>query len=126
MLYNPTRDPRLVSKRSCLQCLKLLFFVASVLALSCGTGSAGGWYVGNTASGEWIMYKHVWLTQGNYRFTARAGSTADGSKLRVEVDGAVVQGSVPVPNTGRPDSFTYVHLGTRSISEDYHDIKVYF
>jgi hypothetical protein len=110
----------------CLQLLKLFFFVASVLALSCGTGSAGSWYVANTASSEWIVYKNVWLSQGSYRFTARAASTANGSKLRIEVDNVVVQWSVPIPNTGRPDSFTYVSLGNRSISQGYHDIKVFF
>jgi hypothetical protein len=93
------------------------------LSLSC---YGGGWYVGNMAPGEWIQYQHVWLTNGHYRFTARAGAATNGATLHLEIDGASVQSGVAVPNTSRPDSLANVHLGSSQVSQGYHDLRVVF
>jgi hypothetical protein len=86
----------------------------------------GGWYVANTTAKENIRYKRVWLSAGTYRFTARAGSAVAGAKLHVEVDDTPLMLGVPVPRTGRADSFTHVHLGTKALTQGYHDLKVVF
>ncbi|MDB6065722.1 MAG: Coagulation factor 5/8 type domain protein [Pedosphaera sp.] len=86
----------------------------------------GGWYVGNTASGEWIQYTNVWLSAGNYRFTANAGSPSAGAMLHVEVDGVTLMPAVAVVDTGRIDSFAPVHLGSASLSQGYHTLRVVF
>jgi len=86
----------------------------------------GGWYVANTASGEWVQYQNVWLASGNYRFTAHVASAVSGSTFHLEIDGAAVQSGISVPNTGRADSFTNVHLGHTSVSQGYHTLKVVF
>ena len=45
------------------------WWVLLLLAMSyLGTGQscyAGGWYVGNTAPGEWVQYTNVWLAGGH-------------------------------------------------------------
>lgn len=92
-----------------------------------GTAALGsGWYVGNTDSGEWIEYRNVKLAEGDYRFTARAGSTSFGNTLRFEIDNVPVQSNVNVPNTGRWDAFLNVHLGHTHVSAGYHNLKLYF
>src|SRR5258708_39233926 len=86
----------------------------------------GGWYLGNTASGEWIQYTNVWLSAGSYRFTANAGSPAAGTVVHLEIDGVNIRPAVAVPNTGRIDSFAPVHLGSTNLSQGYHTLRVVF
>jgi len=87
---------------------------------------AGGWYVGNTNSNEWIKYNQVYLTNGTYRFVARVASPVNGATVHMEVDGIAVQSNVSVPNTGRADSFTNIYLGSKAVSQGNHDLKVVF
>ncbi len=101
----------------------LLFFAGITVAVPC---FGGGWYVGNTAPGEWIQYTNVWLAGGHYRFTARAGAPTNGAVLHLEIDGAAVVSGVAVPNTGRPDSFSYVPLGSTQVPQGYHNLRVVF
>src|ERR1039457_1248324 len=86
----------------------------------------GGWYVGNTAAGEWVQYTNVWLAGGTYRFTANAEAVSNGAKLHLEIDGAAVQGGVAVPNTGRSDVFGYAYLGSKTMSAGKHNLRVVF
>jgi hypothetical protein len=51
----------------------LFIFGLLLIALS-RSCFGGGWYVGNTAAGEWIQYTNVWLSASSYRFTDNAGS----------------------------------------------------
>jgi hypothetical protein len=87
---------------------------------------ASGWYVANTAPSEWIRYKKVYLAAGTYRFTARTASPVGGSTIHFEVDNVPVRTGVVVPNTGRADTFAYVHMGTQTVSQGYHDLKIVF
>jgi fibronectin type 3 domain-containing protein len=98
----------------------------ALVLLAAKTCPAGGWYVGNTATGEWIQHTNVWLSAGNYRFTANAGSPAAGAVFHLEIDGVTIRPAVAVPNTGRADSFAYVHLGSAAVSEGYHNLRVVF
>ena len=98
----------------------LLWFVTAGISLG------GGWYVGNTSPGEWIQFTNVWLTAGSYRFTANAGSPSAGATMHLEVDGTVTTPGVVVPNTGRTDSFSPVHLGVTNLSQGYHTLRIVF
>jgi len=103
--------------------------IGSLLALALFTNDplhGGGWYVGNTAGGEWIQYDKVYFSSGSYRFTGRVACTTSNSVIRVEVDGTAVQLNVPVPNTGRADSFTNLHLGQTNISQGTHTLRIVF
>jgi hypothetical protein len=86
----------------------------------------GGWYVGNTAAGEWVQYTNVWVSAGSYRFTANAGSPAAGAALHLEIDGVAAGPSVAAPNTGRVDSFGFVHLASANLAQGYHTLRVVF
>jgi hypothetical protein len=104
------------------------WLVAAVLVFGEGISSvvAGGWYVANTAPTEWIRYQRVYFSAGTYRFTARAGSPVGGATIRLEIDNVPVKAGVVVPNTGRMDAFDYVHLGSATVTQGYHDLKVVF
>jgi hypothetical protein len=103
-----------------------LFLIGVLLFVVVRPCFGGGWYVGNTASGEWIQYTNVWLSAGNYRFTANAGSPSAGARLHLEVDGVTLMPAVPVSDTGRIDSFAPVHLGSASLSQGYHTLRMVF
>jgi fibronectin type 3 domain-containing protein len=116
-----------LEKRAFLHPLSSFVFIFLLtLSVLAPTAKAGGWYVANTAPTEWIQYKRVYLTAGTYRFTARVGATAAGATFHAEVDGSVVQSGIAVPNTGRADAFTYVHLGNKALAQGYHDLKIVF
>lgn len=102
--------------------------LAGLIALSALSlpANAGGWYVANTAPTETIRYQRVYFSGGTYRFTARAGSPEAGATMHLEVGNAAVLKNVAVPNTGRSDTFAYVHLGTKAISQGHHDLRIVF
>ncbi|MDB6018240.1 MAG: Coagulation factor 5/8 type domain protein [Pedosphaera sp.] len=102
-------------------------FIIGLLLFAVGRPCfGGGWYVGNTAPGEWIQFTNVWLSAGNYRFTANAGSPSNGVLMHLEIDGVNIRPGVAVPNTGRIDSFAPVHLGSTNLSSGYHTFKAVF
>src|SRR5690242_18430362 len=103
--------------------LILIVFVEIGFASQC---MGGGWYVGNTAPGEWIQYTNVWLAGGHYRFTARAGAVTNEASLHLEIDGTTVQSGMAVPDTGSPIIFDYVHLGSVQVSQGHHTLRVVF
>lgn len=102
------------------------FYLTCCALLLTANAFAGGWYVGNTSPTEWIRYKRVWLSDGAYRFTARAGASSANASLHLEINNATVLAGVPVPNFGRPDSFTNVHLGRATLAQGYYDLKIVF
>src|SRR5260370_19899187 len=102
-------------------------WVSAVICFVVGTPCfGGGWYVGNTAAGEWIQFTNVWLSAGSYRFTANAGSPTAGAALHLEIDGTAAGPTVAAPNTGRVDSFGFVHLASANLAQGYHTLRVVF
>src|SRR5258706_10934500 len=106
--------------------IRPLFTIGFLLFVLCRSCFGGGWYVGNTAPGEWIQYTNVWLSAGSYRFTANAGSPSNNVFMHLEVDGVNIRPNVAVPNTGRVDSFAPAHLGSVSLSQGYHTLRAVF
>lgn len=105
---------------------KLALALMTTLLSANPLASAGGWYLGNTKADEWIEYRDVKVAPGTYRITARVGTAYSGKTIRAEIDSTVVTANVPVPNTGRPDAFTYVYLGSRVLNSNAHKIRIYF
>ena len=102
-------------------------FVIGLLFLAVSRSCfGGGWYVGNTAPGEWIQFTNVWLSAGSYRFTANAGSPSGEAAMHMEVDGVSIGSSVAVPDTGRVDTFSPVHLGCATLAQGHHVLRVVF
>ncbi|MBR6310616.1 MAG: DUF5010 domain-containing protein [Paludibacteraceae bacterium] len=81
------------------------------------------WYVGNTAPGEWIEYKKVWLSAGHYRFTAKVKADKTEQTVHLEVNNQNLIDGVQVPVT---DNFSNVHLGSIQLAEGYYDLKLVF
>lgn len=84
-----------------------------------------GWAVGWTDPNEWIQFKEVPLSEGTYRFSARASSGGSGKRARLEVDG-VSLGSVTVPFGGGWDVFDTFSLGSKFVSHGRHSLVVVF
>lgn len=87
---------------------------------------AASWYVGNTSAGDTVKYRKVYFAAGSYRFTARTGAAAAGKTIQLKVGGVTLRPGVAVPNTGRVDTFGYVHLGSRTLSAGTHDLEILF
>ena len=86
--------------------------------------STNNWYVGNTQAGEWIKYKKVWLSKGNYRFSMQGVAGIKHQKVHLEIEGQKLP-SIVVP-TNDSLAFEYCHLGNTALSEGYYDIKLVF
>jgi hypothetical protein len=84
-----------------------------------------GWVVGWTDAGEWIQFTEVMLSEGTYRFSARASSGASGRTVQLKVDG-VSLGSVTVPFGGSWDAYDIFTLGTAYVSHGRHTLQVVF
>jgi hypothetical protein len=87
--------------------------------------STNNWYVGNTRPGDWIKYKQVWLSAGQYRFTANAVAKDGNRSMHLEINGATVKTGAPVPANAE-NRFELLHLGYKNLAEGYYDIKLVF
>lgn len=106
--------------------MKVISILCGMFLFATISCHAGGWYVGNTAPGEWIQFTNVWLAGGSYRFTANAGSPSAGAAMHMAVDGVPIGSSVAVPDTGRVDAFSPVYLGSATLSQGYHTLQAVF
>jgi hypothetical protein len=102
----------------------LLYFLFMHSLFSFAQVSTNNWYVGNTQAGEWIKYKKVWLSAGDYRFTVQGVASEDNQKVHLQVGGQTFK-SVVVP-ANSSFTFVYTHLGHARFSEGYYDIKLFF
>jgi Domain of unknown function (DUF5010)/DUF5010 C-terminal domain len=84
-----------------------------------------GWAVGWTDAGESIQLNEVSLSEGSYRFSARASSGAGGRTVQLKIDG-VSLGSVAVPFGGSWDAYDTFTLGTAFVGHGRHTLQVVF
>ncbi|SEL45798.1 Carbohydrate binding module (family 6) [Stigmatella aurantiaca] len=78
-----------------------------------GAIPGGGYHVGWVSSAEWLEYTVNVASSGTYTVSARvATQTANGSSLRLAVDGQKV-GTLAVPNTGEWQTYTTVSTQVR-------------
>lgn len=103
--------------------ITLFCFTVSVAAQE--SVSPNNWYVGHTEAGEWVKFKKVWLSAGNYRFTTRAVAASSGNSVHLELNGQTLTTHVEIPSNGK-DTFQLVHLGSKYLYDDYYDIKFVF
>jgi hypothetical protein len=68
------------------------------MAATSDTG--GGYVVGWTAAGEWLLYTVNVATAGTYTLDVRLSSNGVGGTFHVEVNGVDKTGTIAVPNTG--------------------------
>ncbi|SET21119.1 family 43 glycosylhydrolase [Stigmatella erecta] len=88
-----------------------------------GAIPGGGYHVGWVSSSEWLEYTVNVASSGTYTVSARvATQTANGSSLRLAVDGQKV-GTLTVPNTGEWQTYTTVSTQV-SLPAGTHVIQV--
>ncbi len=94
---------------------------------SCDTNLVSPYVVNNFATGEWMNYTVNVATAGSYTFQLLAANNYSSAQpaFHVEVDGAKVTGSVPVPNTGAWCTFKWVPTPAVSLAAGTHVVKVY-
>ncbi|HEX8963118.1 MAG TPA: carbohydrate-binding protein, partial [Rhodocyclaceae bacterium] len=88
--------------------------------------AGGGYVVNNFAAGEWMNYTVNATTSGSYTFQLRAANNYGGGKpaYHLEVDGAKVTGSIPVPNTGAWCTFQWVPAPAINLTAGQHVVKI--
>lgn len=102
----------------------LVLFQLLLVVSTSAQVSTNNWYVGNTEADEWIKYKRVWLSAGNYRFTMQGVASKEDQKVHLEINGQSL-GSITIP-INNSHSFEYVHIGHKKFSEGYYDLKLVF
>ena len=85
----------------------------------------GGFYVGQTADGEFLTYTVNVPETGNYRLAARVATILGGTSIRLLVDGEDQTGEVPVPNTGSFTNMTNVGLANDvRLTQGVHQVRI--
>jgi hypothetical protein len=62
--------------------------------------TGGGYNLGWTKAGEWLIYSVNVTASGTYSVDVRAASNGTGGTLHIEVDGVDKTGTIAIPNTG--------------------------
>lgn len=86
--------------------------------------SSGAYNVAYIATGEWLAYDVNVATAGSYRFVVRAATPYAGKKIRVEIDGVNVTGSITLPNTGGWQSWADVSSSPVALTTGPHTLRI--
>lgn len=86
--------------------------------------TGGGYDVGWTEPGEWMLYTVNVIDSGSYQIGVRVSSTSTSGSLHFEVDGTDVTGTIDVPNTGAWQTWTTVQSQTFSLVAGSHQVKL--
>jgi aryl-phospho-beta-D-glucosidase BglC (GH1 family) len=89
------------------------------------TDVGGGYNVGYIADGEYLKYTVNVTASGSYDVSFRTASTSASGVIRMEVDGATVIGSVPVPNTGAWQTWSSVKVRNVNFTAGSHIIRLF-
>jgi hypothetical protein len=83
-----------------------------------------GWAVTTTAAGEWIEFKEINFSAGNYRFPIRYSALANRT-VRLLIDGVALP-DVVLPATGGTNSFDTFSLGSTAVMHGIHTLRFFF
>jgi hypothetical protein len=83
-----------------------------------------GWAVTTTAAGEWIEFKEINFSAGNYRFPIRYSAVANRT-VRLLIDGVALP-DVVLPATGGTNSFNTFSLGSTPVAHGIHTLRLFF
>jgi len=87
--------------------------------------AGGGFVVNNFDTGEWLEYTVDIAAAGQYEIAIRtANGGATPTRFRVEIDGANVTGSVPVPTTGGWSVYQWVAKRGVSLPAGQHVLRL--
>lgn len=86
--------------------------------------TSGAYNVAYVAAGEWLAYDVNVSTAASYRFIVRAATPYASKKIRIEIDGVNVTGSMTLPNTGGWQTWTNVTSNPVSLSAGPHTLRI--
>ncbi|WP_026370739.1 phytase [Kallotenue papyrolyticum] len=86
--------------------------------------SGGGYNVGWIARGEWLAYDINLPSDAQYRITLRVATPYTDRRLRVEVDGVNLSGTVTLPATGSYQTWTDVTLAAMHLQAGWHRVRI--
>jgi hypothetical protein len=90
------------------------------------TDAGGGFNVGWTAAGEWLVYSSSSATTRGYTVNLRVATMA-AQTMHIEVDGINVSGAITLPATGAWQSFQTVSKAlTANVTAGNHLVRVVF
>jgi hypothetical protein len=88
------------------------------------TISAGGFFVSDTAVGEFLEYTVNVPTGGLYDFEFRVSSFGSGATFHGEIDGVDVTGSLQVPNTASNQNFVIISQSGLPVPAGPHILRL--
>ncbi len=86
---------------------------------------AGGYAVNGFQTDEWLEYTITVPDTGFYRLEARVSSEFTTSRLRMEIDGTNVTGTVSVPKTASWKDFLWVRKSGIRLTAGQHVLRLY-
>ena len=89
------------------------------------------WYVSNTEPGEWIAFRDIYFTKGNYRFTGNLGATKPGARVQLVLNDSstkksAILGIVTIPKQAAEDHFSLIHLGSVKLESGNYSLALKF
>jgi hypothetical protein len=88
------------------------------------TLGTNGWTVTATTAGEWIEFKQINFSAGNYRFPIRYAALTSRT-VRLLIDGVALP-DVVLPATGGTNTFNTFYLGSAAITHGVHTLRLFF
>lgn len=87
--------------------------------------TSGGYDVGWTQSGEWLLYSVIATKSGEYQVRVRCASASDRqSIIHFEIDSVDVTGPIKIPNTGGWQSWRTVFSRAFQLDSGFHFIRM--
>ncbi len=89
------------------------------------TDAGGGYNVGWTEAGEWMEYTVNVAATGTYDLAFRIASTSADGRIRVEMDGTNITGSISFPNTYDWNNWQTSNVTNVSMTAGEHIMRIY-
>ena len=86
----------------------------------------GGYSIGYSTPGEWLVYSVAVNATGTYTLQVRAASLTGDGTFHVEVDGVNVTGTLAMPNTGGWQIWQTVTRSGISLTAGAHRLRIVF
>ncbi|HEY4104571.1 MAG TPA: DUF5010 domain-containing protein, partial [Polyangiaceae bacterium] len=94
--------------------------------------SGSGWAVTDTAASEWLEFRDIDFSAGNYEFIANYSTTDGGTassapqkRMQITIDGAKLLPAL-VPGTADANSFNAMYLGQATLTHGPHTLRLTF
>jgi hypothetical protein len=94
------------------------------LSFGVSNSVGGGWVVSNTQAGDWLEWKGLTFSSGNYKFPVCYSSNGSAG-VQLSVDG-VLLGAVLLPSTGGQNIYQTASLGVSALAHGTHTLRLKF